>query len=188
MFNTLSYIGDKLNKANILWGVGAPILLNQFGMVDTPNDIDIFIDIKDIHKADKILKKLGKKREYEETSTYSTKYFYEYVINGIDIDVMAGFAINHDNGVYNYIFDNMSISEYKLINGVSIPFTSLEDWYVIYQLIPNREVKVDMIEKYLLTNGVKKDNLLKRSLDCNLPLSIRNKLIDLLYIKLYSFS
>ncbi|CEO05635.1 Uncharacterised protein [[Clostridium] sordellii] len=101
---------------------------------------------------------------------------------------MAGFAINHDNGVYNYIFDNMSISEYKLINGVSIPFTSLEDWYVIYQLIPNREVKVDMIEKYLLTNGVKKDNLLKRSLDCNLPLSIKNKLIDLLYIKLYSFS
>ncbi|CEQ11426.1 Uncharacterised protein [[Clostridium] sordellii] len=61
MFNTLSYIGDKLNKANILWGVGASILLNQFGMVDTPNDIDIFIDIKDIHKADKILKKLGKK-------------------------------------------------------------------------------------------------------------------------------
>ncbi|CEO05633.1 Uncharacterised protein [[Clostridium] sordellii] len=58
MFNTLSYIGDKLNKANILWGVGASILLNQFGMVDTPNDIDIFIDIKDIHKADKILKKL----------------------------------------------------------------------------------------------------------------------------------
>ncbi|CEN83857.1 hypothetical protein NE452_04095 [Paeniclostridium sordellii] len=45
-----------------------------------------------------------------------------------------------------------------------------------------------MIEKYLLTNGVKKDNLLKRSLDCNLPLSIKNKLIDLLYIKLYSFS
>ncbi|CEP40522.1 hypothetical protein [Paraclostridium sordellii] len=169
MFDTLSYIGDKLNKANILWGVGASILLNQFGMVDTPNDIDIFIDIKDIHKADKILKKIGKKREYEETSTYSTKYFYEYVINGIDIDVMAGFAINHDNGV-------------------SIPFTSLEDWYVIYQLIPNREVKVDMIEKYLLTNGVKKDDLLKRSLDCNLPLGVKNKLINLLYIKLYSFS
>ncbi|CEQ03391.1 Uncharacterised protein [[Clostridium] sordellii] len=188
MFDTLSYIGDKLNKANILWGVGASILLNQFGMVDTPNDIDIFIDIKDIHKADKILKEIGEKREYEKTSTYSTKYFYEYVINGIDIDVMAGFAINHDNGVYNYIFDNMSISEYKLINGVSIPFTSLEDWYVIYQLIPNREFKVDMIEKYLLTNGVKKDDLLKRSLDCNLPLGVKNKLIDLLYIKLYFFS
>ncbi|TAN63786.1 hypothetical protein WS9_015415, partial [Paraclostridium sordellii 8483] len=180
MFDTLSYIGDKLNKANILWGVGASILLNQFGMVDTPNDIDIFIDIKDIYKSDKILKKLGKKREYEETSKYSTKYFYEYVINGIDIDVMAGFAINHDNGVYNYIFDNMSISEYKLINGVSIPFTSLEDWYIIYQLIPNREIKVEMIEKYLLTNGVKKDNLLRRSLDCNLPSIVKCKINNIL--------
>lgn len=40
MFNTLSYIGKKLNDSNIAWVVGAFILLNQFGFIDKPN-VDI---------------------------------------------------------------------------------------------------------------------------------------------------
>ena len=103
------------------------------------------------------------------------KYFYEYVIDGVDVDVMAGFAINHNNGVYEYVFDNTSISEFKIINGVSIPFTSLEDWYVIYQLIPNRDPKVNMIEKYLLSNGINKSFVLKRVLEGNLPKEVRKR-------------
>lgn len=180
MFNTLSYIGEKLNNSNIVWGVGASILLNQFGFIDKPNDIDIFIDIKDIEKADEILKSIGEKKQREKTATYSTKYFYEYTIKGIDVDVMAGFAVNHTNGVFEYKFDNNSISEFKTINGVDIPFTSLEDWYVIYQLIPNREPKVNMIEKYLLSNGVKKHFLLERALEGCLPVEVRTKIENML--------
>lgn len=176
MFNTLSYIGEKLNNSNIVWGVGASILLNQFGLIDKPNDIDILIDIKDIEKANEVLKSIGEKKKWEKTATYSTKYFYEYIIDGIDVDVMSGLAVNHNSGVFEYIFDNNSISEFKIINGVSIPFTSLEDWYVIYQLIPNRESKVKMIERYLLSNGIKNYFLLERALKCNLPAEVREKI------------
>lgn len=98
----------------------------------------IFIDIDDIKKADEILKNIGNKKKWWKTSTYSTKYFYEYIINGVDVDVMSGFVVNHNTGIYNYIFDYDSITEFKVINGISIPLTSLEDWYVMYQLIPNR--------------------------------------------------
>lgn len=180
MFNTLSYIGEKLNSSNIVWGVGASILLNQFGLIKKPNDIDIFVDSKDIDKADKILKGIGEKKIYEKTTTYSTKYFYEYIINEIDVDVMAGFAVNHNSGVFEYTFDNNSIAEFKKINGVDIPFTSLEDWYVIYQLIPNRELKVKMIENYLLSNEIKKPFLLERALEGNLPTEVREKINELL--------
>lgn len=180
MFNTLSYIGKKLNDAGIKWGVGASILLNMFGFVDKPNDIDIFISIDDIEKADKILKGIGEKKKWEKNSTYETKYFYEYVINGVDVDVMSGFAVNHNNGVFRYIFDDNSISEFKLINGVNIPFTSLEDWYVIYQLIPNREIKVEMIEKYILANGIQKPLLLERALEGCLPADVRVKIKNIL--------
>ena len=180
MFNTLSYIGEKLNDNGIVWGVGASMLLNQFGLVDKPNDIDIFIDIKDISKADEILKSIGDKRQWEKTAAYSTKYFYEYVIEGIDVDAMAGFAVNHINGVFEYTFDQSSISEFKEINGVDIPFTALEDWYVIYQLIPNREGKVKIIEDYLLCNGVKKHNLLLRALEGNLPPEVRARVEKIL--------
>lgn len=175
MFNTLSYIGKKLNDEGILWGVGASILLNRFGFIDKPNDIDIFISLDDIEKADEILKSIGEKKKWEKTSTYSTEYFYEYVINGIDIDVMSGFAVNHNNGTFRYVFDEKSISEFQIINGVSIPFTSLEDWYVIYQLIPKREAKVEMIENYLKLNGVKRPMLLKRSLEGCLEADVRRK-------------
>ena len=175
MFNTLSYIGKKLNDADVVWGVGASLLLNKFGLIDKPNDIDIFISTDDIEKADEILKSIGEKKRWEKTSTYSTKYFYEYVINEVDVDVMSGFSVNHNEGIFRYIFDNNSISEFKVINDVNIPFTSLEDWYVIYQLIPNREAKVKMIEKYILSNGIKKPLLLERVLEGCLPVDVRVK-------------
>ncbi|WP_297438176.1 hypothetical protein [uncultured Clostridium sp.] len=179
MFNTLSYIGQIFNDSNIVWGVGASILLNQFGLADSPNDIDIHVHIKDIHKVDEILKSIGTKKKQEKTDSYSTKYFYEYIVNGIDIDVMARLAINHINGVFEYIFDENSISQFISIDKISIPFTSLEDWFVLYQLIPNRDAKVKIIEDYLLLNGIKKLFLLERSLVGNLPLTIIERIYNL---------
>ncbi len=180
MFDTLSNIGKQLNEAKILWGVGASILLNHYGLIDKPNDIDILIDLNDIERADTILKSIGEKKVCEKSDTYSTKYFYEYVVNGFDIDVMAGLNINHNEGVYRYNFDSNSILQATKINGVHIPLTSLEDWYVLYQVIPNRENKVKMIENYLLSNGIEHPNLLERSLKGNLPNEIRYNIKKLL--------
>lgn len=180
MFNTLSYIGEKFNEERIVWGVGASILLNHYGLIDKPNDIDILVDLNDIEKADIVLKSIGEKMVWEKADIYSTKFFYEYVVNGFEVDVMAGLSINYDNGIFKYIFDQSSISEIKIINGVNIPLTSLEDWYVIYQLIPNREIKVSMIENYLLSNGIKKPNLLERALRGHLSNEVRDNIQRLL--------
>lgn len=180
MFKTVSYIGQKFNDSNIVWAIGASMMLNQFGLIDNPNDIDIFVDVKDIDRADEILKSIGEKKEPKKTSAYATKHFYEYLINGIDIDVMAGLAINHDSGVYEYVFDTDSVSRIELINEVEIPFTSLEDWYVIYQLISNRESRVNLIERYFALNGIKNIALLQRALRGNLPLAVRSKIEKML--------
>ncbi len=104
IFKTLSYIGENLNDNGVVWGVGASILLNSYGLADHPNDIDILVDTNDIERVDKILKSIGEKKERKESKTYSTKYFYEYVVNGIDIDVMAGLNINYNGGVFKYTF------------------------------------------------------------------------------------
>lgn len=184
MFNTLSYIGKRLNEADITWGVGGSILLNKFGFIDKLNDIDIFISIDDIEKADEILKSIGEKKKWKNDSTYSTKYFYEYIVNEVDVDVMSGLAINHSNGTFSYTFDKNSISDFKVINGVNIPFTSLEDWYVIYQLIPNRKVKVEMIEKYILSKGIRQSFLLERSLQGSLPTAVRRKVQEILNLQI----
>lgn len=175
ILNTLSYVGEQLNKTEILWGIGASIVLNQYGLISNPKDIDILVDVRNIKKADEILQILGKKKPTEETSVYSTKYFYEYVVNSVDVDVMAGFAINYNENTYEYSFDSESITNVKRINGIDIPLTSLEDWYILYQLIPNKESKVDLIEKYLLCNGIKETNLIKRALSKDLPIKVRER-------------
>ena len=180
MFNTLSYIAKNLNKENINWGVGASILLNQHGLIDKPNDIDIIVDLNDIEKADEILQRIGEKKAFDKTAVYSTEYFYEYIVNGIDVDVMAGLRINSDAGVFKYAFDKSSVVETREINGETIPLTSLEDWYVIYQLIPNRDTKVKLIENYLLLNGVKCPSLLERILVNGLPEAVREKVKNIL--------
>ena len=175
MYTILSILGEKLNRSNIVWAVGGSILLNQFDLIDKPNDIDLFVDINQIEKVDDIFKRIGQKKEVGNDTTFSTRYFYEYIVEGINIDVMAGFAVNHSDGLFEYIFDDHSISEFRLINGVSIPFTSLEDWYVIYHLIPDREYKANMIRNYLLSNGINQYFLLERALEANLPLAVRKK-------------
>lgn len=180
MFKTLTYIGERFNNSNIGWAVGASMMLNQFGLVNDSNDIDVFVDIKDINRADEILQGIGEKKETGESSLYSTKFFYEYLINEIDIDVMAGFSVGHNRGVYDFIFDSESISKIETINEVDIPFTSLEDWYVIYQLIPNREFKVKLIEEHLTLNGIENPHLLERALRGNLPLEIRSRVKKML--------
>lgn len=182
IFETLSYIGEMLNDNGVIWAVGASILLQQYGLIEYPNDIDILVDLKDIEKVDIILASIGQKKFREKSGAYSTKYFYEYVIHGFDIDVMSGLSINYNSGIYQYNFDFTSVSEFKKINGVNIPLTSLEDWYVLYQLIPSREVKVNMIENYLLSNGVKNPDLLQRALKGDLPLEVRDKIKGILRV------
>ena len=173
MLEVLSVIAEKLNTAKIVWAVGGSILLKQYGLIQNPLDIDIFVHIDDIGRADETLGAIGQKKQYANSRIYSTKHFFEYEINGIGVDVMSGLAIRHSTGVFKYQFDHHSITEIRNIHGTAIPFTSLEDWYVIYQLIPNRESKVKLIKEYLLSNKIKYAFLLERTLQDDLPEDIK---------------
>lgn len=180
IYEILSYIGNELNKADILWGVGASILLNQYGLSASPHDIDILVALRDVEKADKVLRSLGERVKSGASASYATKHFYEYIIRGYEIDLMGGLTLNHTLGSYEHCFDEKSIVEIRNINGVDIPFTSLEDWYIIYMLIRGRENKVDAIEVFLMKNGVKHMELLNRTFSRNLPQYVIDRAKDLI--------
>jgi muramoyltetrapeptide carboxypeptidase LdcA involved in peptidoglycan recycling len=180
MEQVLSYLGKRLNESKILWGVGASLMLHQHGLADQPNDIDIFVSLDDVDKADEILQSMGRKKRREENGTYETKHFYEYVVDGVDVDLMVGLAISVEDGVFEYVFDHESITDVFKIDGVEIPFTSLEDWFVLYQVIPCREKKVQRIETYLMEQGIQNACLLNRALDRHLPAAVRERINKLL--------
>ncbi|GAA0729584.1 hypothetical protein GCM10008905_29740 [Clostridium malenominatum] len=181
IYETLKFIGERLNNEGVKWAVGASILLNHYKLVDSPNDIDILIDLKDKEKVENIFQSLGVGEKKEKISNYATKYFGEYKVNNVDVDIMGGFIINHESGQYEYIFDEDAITSFMTLEDINIPLTSLEDWYVAYQLIPNRDYKVEIIERYLLEQGSKHINLLKRALKQELPVVVKDrigKLVD----------
>lgn len=149
MKQVLIKIAKKLNQEKIVWAVGASLMLHHFGLYEGPNDIDIFVEIKDANKAKKIFDEFGKPKEIKPHRVYTSNYFYKYDIDNISIDVIAGYQINHTDGVYRYNFDKTAIGKVSKIEETEIPYCSLEDWQVMYRLMPGGEQKAKLIENYL---------------------------------------
>lgn len=181
----LAKTGALLNQNEILWGVGASVLLHQYNLVNNPNDIDIIIQETDIEKTDRILTEWGVKSGCKNNNSkiYSTDFFCEYNISGIDVDVMAGFKINiRDNKTYEYEFGKDSVPHYFLFDDIRIPFMTLEDWYILYQLMPEREYKVKLIEKHFLENGIEYPIFLEKAIkNLVIPDNIKTRISVCLY-------
>lgn len=162
-------VTEAFNKASFTWAVGASMVLNHYEIVDQVNDIDIVISCNDVKMADQILSSLGKKQETHEITTYNNEYFGNFIVDGVEIDMMSGLLINNHGCHYLYPFDKSSVVDYKDIDGYQVPMTSLEEWYILYQMIPGRHVKVKLLEDYLKKEGVINRRLLERALDADLP-------------------
>lgn len=215
MWQALGRIAGALNESGVLWCIGASLLLHQYGLAEHPHDIDLLVALPDAERAAGILGAMGEAFPCGQSSTYSTEFFRRFRIDGCDVDLMAGFRVNHSSGCYEYAFDAASVASTRelsdltipfdagsvaptrVIGGtpipfdaasvasthdfraVLIPFAALEDWYVVYQLIPGKEHKALRIEEYLLQQGIENPHLLARALEGSLPESIRQRIFDL---------
>lgn len=157
-----------LQQERIHFGIGGSLLLAHHGLPVTPRDIDLVVALADVERAVQVLSEMGIVLDQDETSLYATEVFQEFIVEGIDLDLMSGLQIRHDEGVFVYPFDEQSI------DSTGLPFMALVDWYVIYQLIPGREQKVVMIEDVFTKQEVNRKRLEQlRSLV--LPQVVRNR-------------
>lgn len=140
-------IAKELNENKVTWALGASMLLYYKGIKTRPNDIDLIIDTKDVEKADRILCRMGTKLPANPHLDYGTRYFYEYVIDRVDIDVMSGFIIKRKDKAYEYKIRPDSFDKFD-IRDTACYLCPIEDWYVLYCLMPDREEKVRMLEQY----------------------------------------
>lgn len=84
---------------------------------------------------------------------YQTKCFMEYVIDAIDVDVMAGFAIVREGEVYDCSLCTDQITDQLMLEDEVIPMQSPRLWCTYYRLM-GRNAKADLIEKALMiTDG-----------------------------------
>ncbi len=175
MRNTIAKIAKELNAIDVIWAIGGSVMLSYYGLVENPNDIDIMVDENHIEKVDKAMRNIGIKGAWEKDAIYESRAFYEFIIDGFDVDIIAGFKIRTHSGLYQYEFDAQSITEEMKIEGEKIPICSLEEWYILYQMMPNRGVKVNLIENHLKAKGIKHPFLLERALRGNVNEQTRER-------------
>lgn len=143
--NVLSKIANELNKQDITWAVGASLLLYIKGKINSFHDIDIMVSEEDAERVKEILLDLGELQPPNPNTQYKTRYFWEMLIDGVDVDVMGGFSIINDNKEHYFPLKREDIVEHTVINLQRIPLQSLTDWKMYYQLMGRME-KVRMIE------------------------------------------
>ncbi|MEI4461025.1 hypothetical protein SZL87_01165 [Exiguobacterium indicum] len=158
-----------LQQERIQFGIGGSLLLHHHGLPVTPLDIDLVVALADAERTVLLLSEMGTVLEQDEMSLYATEVFKEFMIEGIDLDLMSGLQVHHDEGVFVYPFDEQSI------DSTGLPFMALVDWYVIYQLIPGRDQKVTMIEDVFTKQEVDHERL-EQLRQLVLPKAVRNRI------------
>jgi hypothetical protein len=180
VWQVLVRVARALNESGALWCVGGSVLLSQYGLAERPNDLDLLAGLEDAERIAFLLDAMGEALPGGQSATFATRCFRRFTIDGTGVDLMAGLAVNHPEGRYEAPFDGPSIASRPLMDGVPVPFGALEDWYVLYQLMPGREHKARIIEEFLLQNGTQHPDLLARALGGCLPGPVRDRVAKLL--------
>lgn len=150
----LEKIAHQFNEAHIVWALGASMLLYFKGITPEFHDIDLMISTADVECVRAILSEMGELQPPNPNSKYQTKVFMEFVIDGIDVDVMAGFSILSNGRLYDCSLDEEQIVERIMLGKELIPLQSPALWCEYYRLMDRKE-KVQMIEQFLKTGKSK---------------------------------
>lgn len=162
-----------LNMHQINWALGGSTLLKLRGIECEPHDIDIMIHESDFDKGCNLLAQFCIECEVKESKYFKTKDYQKFNLNGIEIDCMSGMNIYGSQSLFEYTFDH---KEYDILYKEEwVPVCYIEDWYVLYHVMPNRESKVKMIEDYftkILLNKQRMEYLIR----LNIPKDIQQRI------------
>lgn len=142
-------VSRRFEKENITWALGASSMLYLRGIVDTFNDIDIMADNEDIEKIKKVMSYIGEEIRIESNEGYKTKNFLEYIVDGVEVDIMVDMVIVCDGIDYDCSLEKEDIDTVVEIENAKIYLHSLEKWKFYYKLM-GRSNKLKIIQ-----NGTK---------------------------------
>ena len=111
-------IAHLFKEHDITWAVGASLLLYFKGIVDDFHDLDLLIHMKDAFKAKELLSSLGEIEIPENNPMFTTKHFYKFKVEDVDIDMMAGFGVIYEGQEYDLALHEDQIEEYKEIDNL----------------------------------------------------------------------
>ena len=172
----------ELNRAGVVWALGASALLYVKGVVETFHDVDLLIQPEHMPAAHKAFVQLGAKAKPASppSLTYATTFFEEFVLDGVDFDLLGGFTIRRKDAMYRYPFEADRVAEVMNYQGESIPLTPLADWVVLYLLMPRRSSTAVLLARHLKNEPQPEDRAWLSLWLCHrLPGDVREKVLQL---------
>lgn len=144
--DVLQKIATEFNKDNLVWAIGASLLLYLKGAVREFNDIDIMVDEKDVGRCKDILLNMGTMGAASPDPRYKTRTFMEFTVDDVEIDVIAGFVIVENGIEHDCSLRSDQITEYAAIGKERVPLQGLPLWRQYYEWMGRRS-KVELIDK-----------------------------------------
>lgn len=141
----LSELAADLNKKKVTWAVGASLMLYLNGIATDFQDLDLMVAEEDIEAAKAILLSRGTLQPCNPNAQYKTMHFLEFIVDGVDIDLIAGFIIVNDGKEYYFPLEKDSVCDFTEICGTNIPLQPVSEWRHYYQLM-GRSEKVKLID------------------------------------------
>lgn len=141
----LSRIAQALNARSLTWAVGGSLLLYIKGIVSDFHDIDIMVAEADADAAQAVLSSLGGQLPVKPKDRYRSKRFLSFRIDGVDVDVIAGFTIIYEGEEHYFPLIGEEIKDHAEIDGTLIPLQSLGAWRRYYRLM-GRDDKAALLE------------------------------------------
>ena len=144
----LKKIALQFEKAHITWALGGSMMLYFKGIVPVFQDIDLMVADADAQTAQSILCSMGQMQPQPPNPNFRSKAFMEFVIDAVDVDVIAGFAIVSGDSVVDCSLQKEQIVERMPLGEACIPLQSPALWCRYYRLMDRTE-KAQMIEQAL---------------------------------------
>jgi len=179
----LATIARAFAAADIRWGLGGSRMLLAYGLVEQANDLDLLVHVEDADRAMSVLATLGTGGPGERKALYATEVFGQFRVAEVAVDLLAGYRIRFEGGVYAQPFDARSVTDIVSVADVDVPLTALEDWFVSYQFLPGKDEKLSAIESFFAKNGVGHPHLLQRALQQDMPAEVRARVERVLGIE-----
>ena len=142
----LGKIAAAFEEQQILWAVGASLLLWFKGKVPSFQDIDLMVYEPDLEKARAALEALGTLQPPKPQGRYRTRHFLEFLVEGVEVDLMAGLVILAEGREWDCSLTPDQVAEYYPLAGRAIPLQSLELWKRYYALM-GRPEKARLLEE-----------------------------------------
>ena len=135
----LVQLAELFNEHEIQWAVGGSLLLYFKGLVSDFHDLDLMIDEQAGEQVAQLLEPLGTCRPFIPSPAFQTRCFMEFLIEGVEIDVIGGLAIVSEGHVHELPLRSEEIEEGFSLEGQRIPLHSLRVWEIYYTLMGRTE-------------------------------------------------